>query len=603
MSANRLRSMMLVVFLGALFFGCLDAHSANPRDRIDYWQSNYKEISNVDPLAKRAHAVFSRVLKAAGTRRGVVPRLFIIKYDSLEVSAIPDGWIILSQAALQLCYKGGKHGDDRLAFILGHEIAHQLKDDFWHVRFFQAIRTAKNQDKSDTTLAEVRKIAALTDQVLSKELQADEYGAVYAVIAGFDMSAIVKEDNSVNFFAEWVRALDPTRVAGSHKDSTHPSPAQRAETVKARLRQVVDHIDYFRIGMAFYQAGNFHRAILSFQKFLSFFPSREVYHNLAACHHQLALQFYNKWKGASQAIPFRLSLSADPETRAKKIHLRGGGNSENKDNKVLFENSINQAIELYETAISQDPDYLRAYENLASALILKGEYYKAIGVLKDALKKNPQDAAIYNNLGVAFYYAENSEKARESFLKAQELDASNNIALFNLGQLMQLQGKEEEAKKFWLSYLKRQPVGIWSTRIREKLKITSDQKGLVNFTERESVSGVQIGDYEDELPTGLKRTESKKLVLEESPYNLVSYSNGIGTLSLEEEIILITLPDNYPGKSQRGIRYGASMEEVHSAYGEPTEVLELPMGEVWVYRKLGISFRFDKHQVIAWLLF
>ena len=67
------------------------------------------------------------------------PRLFITKTNPWNVSlpiAIPDGWIILSKGALDISYRDPAKGDDRMAFVLAHEIAHQLKDDFWHMRFF-----------------------------------------------------------------------------------------------------------------------------------------------------------------------------------------------------------------------------------------------------------------------------------------------------------------------------------------------------------------------------------------------------------------------------------------------------------------------------------
>lgn len=382
--------------------------TANPKERIDYWRKNYEELlPRDDPRVVRAQEIFARVLQAAGRRPGVVPRLFIAKTDPLDLSlpiALPDGSIILSQGVLDLCYKGQKRGDDRLAFVLGHEIAHHLKDDFWHIRFFQAIEASKGRDpQQNKILQEVRSIAGLTEQVLAKELQADEYGIVYASMAGFRTHAVVTEDNQVNFFADWVSALDPTHIVGMHKNPAHPSAQQRAETVKARLRQILDRVELFHWGLWFYQAGSYPRAILAFQKFLEFFWGREVYHNLASSHHQLALKYYRLGKGRTIALPFKLSLAIDPRTRAREI-FRGG-----KTPDELFQEHLNKAIEFYQTAISLDPAYLLSYNNLGAALILKDDVYKAIATLQDALKIAPESVEALNNLGVAFFYAEIKE--------------------------------------------------------------------------------------------------------------------------------------------------------------------------------------------------
>jgi hypothetical protein len=91
---------------------------ANPKERIDHWRNNYTELTPTDdPQAARAHTIFKRVLHAAGTKPGVVPRLFIIKDDPWDAAlpmALPDGWILLSKGILDACYRHPTWGDDRV---------------------------------------------------------------------------------------------------------------------------------------------------------------------------------------------------------------------------------------------------------------------------------------------------------------------------------------------------------------------------------------------------------------------------------------------------------------------------------------------------------
>jgi hypothetical protein len=110
---------------------------------------------------------------------------------------------------------------------------------------------------------------------------------------------------------------------------------------------------------------------------LPFFPSREVYHNLASSHHQLALQYYRLWKHDTQVIPFKLSLAVDPVPRASRIALRGHA-PQNEKPADLFHEHIDKAIAFYQTAISLDPSYVLSYNNLGCALIMKADWYKAI---------------------------------------------------------------------------------------------------------------------------------------------------------------------------------------------------------------------------------
>src|SRR5262249_12581390 len=148
------------------------------------------------------------------------------------------------------------------------------------------------------------------------------------------------------------------------------------EALKVHLRQILDKMDEFNVGLWFYQAGNYPKAILAFEDFLHFFPSREVYHNLAASHHQLALQYYQLWKKDVWALPFQLSLAVTPVAGAGNIALRGLNGTDKPAE--LFHAHLEKAIEFYNTAISLDPSYALAYSNLGCALLVHEDVYKAI---------------------------------------------------------------------------------------------------------------------------------------------------------------------------------------------------------------------------------
>jgi len=49
--------------------------------------------------------------------------------------ALKDGTILLSQKGMEICYQAEDKniGDARVAFVLGHEMAHLGNDDFWHI--------------------------------------------------------------------------------------------------------------------------------------------------------------------------------------------------------------------------------------------------------------------------------------------------------------------------------------------------------------------------------------------------------------------------------------------------------------------------------------
>jgi Zn-dependent protease with chaperone function len=115
-----------------LLIGWTAVGLAQPRERIEDWRK-YQELTRAaDPRADKAHSIFKRLLQVAGTRPDVVPQLFITASDPWDIAlpiALSDGWIVLSKGALDICYRDPARGDDRLAFVLAHELAHLLNDD------------------------------------------------------------------------------------------------------------------------------------------------------------------------------------------------------------------------------------------------------------------------------------------------------------------------------------------------------------------------------------------------------------------------------------------------------------------------------------------
>lgn len=588
---------------------------SRPEDRTDFWESNYTVLApDSAPRVARAYEVFERVLRAAGTRPGVVPRLLVIKKNELEVLAIPDGGVILTSAALDRCYLNSSHGDDRLAFLLGHEIAHELKEDFWHVRFFQALESPTGKPGEKELRDEVRKIAARTDDVLAKELAADEHGVVYSAQAGFDPSAVLAEDGRVNFFAEWVAALDPTRLSGAAADPTHPSPAQRAETVRVRLKAVLAEVEIFDWGVLFYEAGDFEHAGAAFRNFLTTFPSREVYHNLGACEHQLALHYFREWKSADSnanpaapdkgAMPFRLPLVVDPTTRASQLMLKRGG-AGGQDPEALFREHLGSAIESYRTALAQDPDYTPTTLNLASALVLSGESDEAVALLNRAGKKSAPSAEQLDVLAVAYYYTDRSAKAHDALSEARTLDPRSAPVLFNLARLTALEGHAEQAAQLWKQYLELDGSSAWAAVARQNAGLAPASSAPTTLHgPAESVAGGRVGAYDDEMPKTWGAPQARPVALGKDACQISVYPNQLETASCKQgKVMLIAVREGAQAKTARGVGLGTARSTVESAYGAPSDVLDLTSGKVLVYEEAGIAFRVVDDKVASWVVF
>ena len=591
------------------FLGPLSGLAQDDRSRLDFWKANYSELRpDEDARAAKAAEIFGRVINAAGQRAGIVPRLFVVKDAGAAVPlaiALPDGGIVISRRVLDICYAEPAKGDDRLAFILAHEIAHQLKDDFWHLRFFQAVELSQKAKPGDAAVIdEVRKIANHSQEPLLKEMQCDEYGIIYASMAGFDTRAIVLEDDQVNFFKSFAAALDPENIKGEVRDAEHPTPDARAAAVKARLIQVLDVVDLFDAGLVFYQTGDFETASRLFAEFLRSYPSREVYHDLAASHHQIALKCYREWKGKDGDFPFKLVLTVESETRARKIVLRKEPKSEWE---ARFKENIGKAVEYYRTALGQDPSFWPSANNLGCALLLLENPYEGVAVLQKALQNTPESPLVLSNLGAAFFLAENPQKAKEKLLAALKIAPAFDPALYNLGLIAFLESDQTRAKECWDLYLKADPDGLWAERILAKISPPGQvQKPVPTKVEavRETLSGLAVGDYTDAVPADWGPPSRKRSLIEgDHPLVMTVYANGTTLIFREDEVVCLVASAGFRGQTAKGVALRTGQNDLLAKYGRPSSVCPSSGGNAWVYAGQGISFIVREGQVVSWILF
>ena len=605
MNAAMSKARCLSLAFVAWFF-CHSSYAAfsNPQEKIEFWQENYTPVYPQDSQnAARAHEIFQKVLKSAGQRPGVEPRLHIIKENPRNISlpiSIPDGWIILSESVLALCYQNTRLGDVRLAFVLAHELAHQLEDDFWHMRFFNVL--ASVSDRSNETLAvikEVRRITQQADQVLSKELRADELAVVYVAIAGFDVNKLV--DSAQVFFESWSKALHPGRLAGVTLPKSHPSIKQRAIAIQARIEQVINQIDYFNLGLWFQYAGQTQIANDAFDQFRRYFPSREVHHNLAVTHHALALSYSSDEKDVSiNTLPFHLELTVEANTHADEISRNA------LDSQTLKSFHLDKAIHFYRLAIEQDPQYLPAYINLGAAYLLKEKPYQAVATLKEGLALNQQDSRLLNNLGVAFYYVENPSKAEHYLLQAQLRDQHQESALFNLGNLKAKKGKYSLAEQFWRKYIASNSNARYASYLKSHfdLPVVNTSNNLDQLqTQREWVKGLTVGMYEDEMPSTWKILERKQVALNKIDYQVLRNEQGVTAVLEEDEVVLIFVGQKGLDATEKGIEIGAHRNLVTTLYGSPATYVRSQFGGSLHYPNQGISFQLEQGRVVSWLLY
>ncbi len=453
------------------------AAKMSPRDSTKWLQDNYLELDAKDsPLVARAHQVFNRVNAAADKTSGKLPELLILnKSPGLYAAALPDGGIVLARKALEVCYANSnvKTGDSRLAFILGHELAHLANNDFRHLETLSEIKGFQGDSLPLKSLINLYPSNAHQMERTRKmqELDADALGIVYMTMAGYDPLAIVGS-NGANFISEYIAQITGGKA---YDDPSHPDPKQRADRVRSKLAAVANDVILFRVGLLYFLHGNLDKAVSYFNLFLKKFPSREVYNNIGLSHYQLAVEALSS---CDKELPYRFILPVylDNTTIADPDRSRGGAQCLSNPS---FTEEIDKATRYFNTALDHDPFYLPAYLNLASAYILSGNGLKAKSTARDALKLHPEShqALMLESIGTYLDGIEDKVNIEKPvFKKFERLQTDpqyrdSSSSLYNMAMIEYELGHKDNYTKHFRDFLNKNPYGRYADMTRIILEI------------------------------------------------------------------------------------------------------------------------------------
>ena len=348
-----------------------------------------------DASVQRARAVFDKLARAAGRRPGLVLDLNVLDTPRVMGQALPGGLVVLSRGLLDLT--GGD--DNALAFVVGHELAHLLRDH----------HAALAGRLPETGHAIAPEHAQLYQE---KELEADRLGALFAVLAGYQPTAAISVLQKV--------------AADARPDRLHPGPRVRADAVSRQLADVAAHVEVLHLGLFLLGMGQSLEAARVLEQFAAVFPAREALSLAGTAWHKEALQH------AVAKHPYQHLLVLDASTRA--LRLRGdqvaGFMPPPPD--PAFRRAMDRAVTLYKQAIEADPDYAPALNNLATAYLDLDESDLALAYVSQALKTDPKLASAYNNRGILRAIAGDVRRAEEDWRRALALEPGRREIIHNL---------------------------------------------------------------------------------------------------------------------------------------------------------------------------
>lgn len=111
-------------------------------------------------------------------------------------------------------------------------------------------------------------------------------------------------------------------------------------------------------------------------------------------------------------------------------------------------------ISLWEDCVKKSPQKARPYSNLGFAYFVAGEYDRAIEATKKAIDLNRNFAHAYHNLGLIYQKMGDFDQGMSMVRKAIDIDPHFYIAYYSLGSILFENGRYEEASEVFRHFLK-----------------------------------------------------------------------------------------------------------------------------------------------------
>ncbi|HEC79281.1 MAG TPA: tetratricopeptide repeat protein [candidate division WOR-3 bacterium] len=509
------------------------------------------EIITDTVLVNRVVPIARKIMRASDLRTIFDCR--ILNTDVVNAFALPAGPIYVTLGMLNfLDSLKTEESQSMLAGILGHEIAHVF---LRHSVAWQRLKNFMDEERA----AIPSEIVQILEKGYSRqqEFEADEYGILYAMRAGYDFESIIK-------FYKAIRENYGETPPGDEIYDDHPRLTERIAHLYEMRAQLERNFDQFNFGVEALNEGRYSEAVTYFKLFTATFSNSAAgWMNLGAAY---LFEAVSKLDGPP--VIFVVTYHEKPN-----IKLRG------------IPDELLYAEEAYKKAAEVDSSYNAVYYgNQGIIFALSGDYDRAEEFTRKALEGEEAEHFFYNNLGNIFYLKGEYKDAEAAYKKAVELAEDWALPVYNTALLYEKAGQKKLAIDTWKKLL---DVSGFSKEAVEHL-VSLDKTFKYDLSEvgpECSLGGIYIGMPEDSVRSILGEPDEQ--VALEKLFALSYYNHNIVVFLREKEVSGVLAQNGFSGKTSKGIGIGSPASEVRAAYGLPDDIVQQKDQEQWIYKKLG----------------
>lgn len=502
--------------------------------------------------------------------------------------------------------RGGAECDDLLAGVVGHEIAHLMRDH--HLLRHRRAEMLGLEIPAD--------LAEWPARVLGKwqredEFEADSYGALYAMHAGY------RFDGMVRFLGHYLRRNGDEQLldaVGASARRDHPSLSARIAQLQQERAKIEDARLLFGWGLDLLRVGEWGPARSCFAQVRNVFMlSPTVVHDLAYA--ELRQYEASVAAGPPLAQCVATDYASQPLPKGPEAAPQRGLLAEAKGDFL-------KACEL-----DRDGGFLAPRLGLACVYLYEGDDAKAQIQLQE-VRVGSDEPAYLNLAGVVAEHSGDAAAALRSYCKALSLPVHASAqeaaaeaakasdpylpALYNLAHLLESQGHKAEAAQVYRHYLSFE--GSFSSlgvRARdgllrcggalpssEPLEAVTNYRGMDLRSSGALVMKAALGEPESERTLPLGRGE---ITLCEYPSQgiTVALAPGLAGVSV---VTCIALSE--PNRDAlMGVYLGDTAASLRKRLGNPRAVTaESGEASWWDYGRYGLAFRVEGDKVTRCLV-
>ncbi len=330
-------------------------------------------------------------------------RVKLLETAQINAFSVPGGHLYVTQGLLDAM----EPTDGELAFILAHEMAHAalrhlastmergFADYNTRIQLCMAAQQGRVDGSSVAPTFQALDFTAFLN-CTQGEFQADQFGALYALQAGYQFSEVISALKKMIRAAGDVNEIGTTTVelmGGSIWSlPTHPATSERIDQLERFRNQLTEVAATAEEAVRMLEQRRYADAADAFRTLLKVFPdSRAMRMDLALADH---LQFRDSQNDASMT---RGTLSNPEKLEVRWTALLTRGTHSSVGDSLAFQ----RALSGYKYTLALDPNHSPARNNLAVAYLDRGDYERAISELKTVLAADKAYAPAYRNLAIA----------------------------------------------------------------------------------------------------------------------------------------------------------------------------------------------------------